>query len=69
MSLGVVVGVSTLSMAWMTPLLVFTSAKTTFAPLTMTPSPTVNASGWPLTAVAVMQSVTAEAGTALPTTW
>ena len=52
----------------MTPLLVFTSASVTFAPFTMTPSPTVNANVWPFTAVADMHSVTALDGTSPKTT-
>ena len=68
-SFGVSVGVSTLSMTWMTPLLVATSASVTFAPLTMTPSFTVNESGCPLTASALMHSVTAVEGTLPATTW
>ena len=69
MLFGVAVGVSTVSITWMIPLLVLTSAEVTVAPFTMTLSPTVNESGCPFTAVAVMHSVTAEAGTALGTTW
>ena len=68
-SLGVEVGVRTLSITWMIPLLVSTSARVTFAPFTITPVPTVKPRGCPLTASAVMHSVTAEAGTALGTTW
>ncbi len=42
MSFGVSVGDKTLSITWIIPLLVPTSAKVTFAPLTITPLPTVN---------------------------
>ena len=69
MSFGVDVGVSTLSITWITPLLVLTSAKVTLALFTMTPSPTVNAIGFPLTVLAVKHSVTAEDGTFPATTW
>ena len=69
MSLGVAVGVSTLSMTWMMPLLVGTSAAVTVAPFTTTVSLTVKLSGWPLTVVADMQSVTLAAGMFAPTTW
>ena len=69
MSFGLSVGVRTLSITWITPLLVFTSAMDTVASFTITPPSTVNASGWPLTAFADMQSVTAEAGTSPLTTW
>ena len=46
-----------------------TSASTTFASLTMTPSPTVNVRSSPLTAAATRPSVTAEDGTSPATTW
>ena len=69
MSFGVSVGDSTLSMMWMIPLLVATSVAVTVAPLTMTEDPTVNESGFPLTAVADIQSVTLAAGTSPATTW
>ena len=69
MSSGVAVGIRTLSMTWMIPLLFGTSVAVTFAPLTVTPSPTANDSGLPLTVVAERQSVTAEAGTSLSRTW
>ena len=41
-----------------------TSIAVTVAPFTITLVPTLKASGWPLTAVALMQSVTSAAGTA-----
>ena len=69
MSFGASLGVRTLSMTWMTPLLVVTSASVTFASLTMTPPFTVNESGWPLTAFADMHSLTFAAGTSPETTW
>ena len=68
-SFGVSDGDNTLSITWMIPLLVFTSAIVTFAPFTITPVPTVKARGCPFTASALMHSVTAEAGTAPGTTW
>ncbi len=68
-SFGVSVGINTLSITWMTPLLVATSGSVTVAPLTVTVSPTPNESVFPLTAVAVLHSSTAEEGTSLPTTW
>ena len=68
-SFGVDVGVRTLSMTWITPLLVATSAVTTVAPLTMTLSPTVKESGFPLTVGADIQSVTFAAGTSPLSTW
>ena len=55
-------------MTWMMPLLVPTSGKVTFAPLTITPPFTVKESGWPLTASAFMHSVTADDGTSPETT-
>ena len=59
-----VVGVSTLSITWMIPLLVGTSVAVTVASLTITPSaPTVKERGFPLTAVADKHSVTLAAGT------
>ena len=61
-------GVKILSITCMIPLIVLTSAVVTVAPLTMTLSPTVKASGCPLTAFAVMQSVTLAAGTSPATT-
>ena len=69
MSFGVAVGNSTLSITWIIPLLVFTSAIVTFASLTITPPSTVKESGFPLTESADIHSVTAEAGTAPDTTW
>ena len=69
MSLGVSVGMSTLSMTWMRPFDVMTSAMVTLASLTITPAPTVNESGWSLAAVALMHSVTFAAGTSALTTW
>jgi len=69
MSFGVAVGNSTLSITWITPLLVFTSASVTLASFTITPEPTVNDSGLPLTVSADIHSVTAVEGTAPETTW
>ena len=46
-----------------------TSARMTFASLTITPSPTVKVKSSPFTAAATMPSVTAEDGTAPDTTW
>ena len=69
MLFGVAVGVSTLSITWMTPLLVLTSARVTVASLTITPSPTVKAIGLPLTVFAVRHSVTADDGTLPAMTW
>ena len=69
MSFGVAVGIRTLSITWITPLLVLTSAKVTLAPFTITPSPTVNDIGFPLTVFADIHSVTAVEGTAPETTW
>ena len=65
---GVDVGVRTLSMTWITPLLVPTSASVTDASLTMTPSPTVKEIGFPLIVVADIHSVTALDGTSPMTT-
>ena len=62
-------GMRTLSITWMTPLDAGTSASTTFASLTITPSPTVKDRSSPLTAAADMPSVTADDGTAPETTW
>ena len=56
-------------MTWITPLLVLTSARVTFAPLTITPLPTVKDRDWPLTAVTDKHSVTALDGTSPETTW
>ena len=67
-SLGVSEGVNTLSITWMIPLLVMTSGRVTLAPFTMTPPLTVNERGCPLTALAVMHSVTFAAGTSPLTT-
>ena len=67
-SLGVSVGMSTLSMTWMMPLLVMTSVAVTVAPFTMTVAPTSNERAWPLTVCALMQSVTSAAGTEAATT-
>ena len=67
-SFGVAVGVSTLSMIWMIPLLVATSVAVTVAPFTLTLSPTVKESGFPFTVLADMQSVTFAAGTSPATT-
>ena len=53
----------------MTPLDAGTSASTTFASLTITPSPTAKDRSSPFTAVADMPSVTADDGTAPDTTW
>ena len=69
MSFGVAVGIKTLSMTWMIPLLVGTSVAVTLAPLTITLSPTVNDNGFPLIVVAERQSVTADAGTSPSRTW
>ena len=69
MSFGVSVGVNTLSMTWMTPLLVATSGRVTVAPLTVTASPTPKERVSPLTAVAVPHSATSEDGTFPDTTW
>ena len=68
-SFGVVVGVKTVSMTWITPLLVATSANVTVAPFTVTVSPAPNESVAPLAAVAVPHSSTAEDGTFPGTTW
>ena len=68
-SFGVGVGVRTLSITWMMPLLVATSAVVTVASFTMTLSPTVNESGFPFTVFALKHSVTAEEGTAPAITW
>ena len=46
-----------------------TSARTTFASFTLTPSPTEKDRASPLTAVADIPSVTADDGTAPATTW
>ena len=69
MSFGASDRVSTLSITWIIPLLVATSAVITVASLTMTLSPTVKAKGCPLTEFALMQSVTLAAGTSPATTW
>ena len=70
MSFGVSVGLNTLSMTWMIPLLVGTSVAVTLASLTITPlTPTVKESGFPLTAVADRHSVTFSAGTSPAITW
>ena len=69
MSFGESEGVRTLSITWMTPLLVITSGRVTLASFTFTPPATVNASGWPFTAFAVIHSVTFAAGTSPETTW
>ncbi len=53
----------------MIPLLASTSARITFASLTITPSPTVKVKSSPFTAAATKPSVTAEDGTAPDTTW
>ena len=63
-------GMSTLSMTWMTPLDAVTSAVVTFASLTMTsPFVTVKERSSPLSACAVIPSVTSEAVTEAKTTW
>ena len=67
-SFGVSVGLSTLSITWMTPLLVETSASVTVASLTMTPPLTVKERGCPLAASADIHSVTAAEGTFPATT-
>ena len=61
-------GVSTLSMTWITPLLASTSAPVTVASLTITVVPTVNDSGLLFSASADIQSVTADDGTVPETT-
>ena len=53
----------------MIPFEAATSARMTFASLTITPSPTVKVKSSPFTAAATMPSVTAEDGTAPDTTW
>ena len=68
-SLGESVGVRTLSITWITPLLVATSAIVTVASFTITDCPTLNASGCPFAAVALPQFTTAEDGTSEDTTW
>ena len=68
-SVGVEVGVRTLSITWIIPLLVATSGVTTVASLTITlPTATVNDNGKSLTAVADIQSVRALDATAPGTT-
>ena len=62
-------GISTLSMTWITPLVVITSARITLASLTITPSPTEKLRSSPLTAAAVIPSVTADDSTLPETTW
>ena len=69
MSYCVSEGVRTLSITWIIPFLVPTSASVTFASLTITPPSTVNDNGCPFNASADIPSVTAEAGTAPETTW
>ena len=70
MSFGVSVGLNTLSMTWMIPLLVGTSVAVTLASLTITPlTPTEKESGFPLTAVVDKHSVTFAAGTSPAITW
>ena len=69
-SFGVSVGLRTLSMTWIIPLLVETSVAVTLASLTITPlTPTVKESGFPLAAVADRHSVTFAAGTSPAITW
>ena len=51
-------------MTWITPFDAGTSANTTFASLTITPSPTEKVKSSPFTAPATKPSVTAEDGTA-----
>lgn len=55
-------------MTWITPFDARTSAKMTFASLTITPSPTEKVKSSPFTAEATIPSVTAEDGTAPDTT-
>ena len=63
-------GISTLSMTWITPLDAITSAEVTFASLTATtPLVTVKDRSSPLSASAVIPSVTSEAVTSPLTTW
>ncbi len=62
-------GIKTLSMTWITPFDAGTSANTTFASLTITPSPIEKVKSSPFTAAATKPSVTAEDGTAPDTTW
>ena len=56
-------------MTWITPFDAGTSANTTFASLTITPSPTEKVKSSPFTAPATKPSVTAEDGTSPDTTW
>ncbi len=69
MSFGVSVGIRTLSMTWITPLLVPTSARVTFASFTITPEPRLKDRICPFTAGAVIQSDSAVDGTFPDTTW
>ena len=69
MSLGASDGVRTVSITWMSPLLVATSAIVTVASLTITESPTVKANVWPFAAVVVIQLLSAVDGTSPNTTW
>ena len=69
MSFGVAVGINTLSITWIIPLLVATSVAVTVAPFTITVDPTVKDNGFPLTVAADIQSVTLAAGTSPDTTW
>ena len=66
-SFGVSLGVRTLSITWIIPLLAITSACMTFASLTITPESTVKDNGWVFCESADIQSVTADDGT-LPAT-
>ena len=68
-SRGESVGIRTLSITWIKPLLEITSVRVTFASLTMTESPTENDNCWPFAASASIQSETFIAGTSAETTW